>query len=133
MVGRPQRDRDRAELALNDDTHPELAGYEPHGESSPFARRRRVIRWVVLVALVALVLPVVLSTVSVSHSTAVAVCNVHARAFDDDAVGVVRFELFGAGAPGWACDAREEGGRTVPLGNLGPFPVMPRIVPGVGV
>ena len=90
-------------------------------------RRRRILRITVLVALSAMLLPLVLSAVSVARSAAERACAIYVADFDADATASrVAFDLFAQGGPGWLCyDVREQGGDTY-LGNLGPMPALPR-------
>jgi hypothetical protein len=90
-------------------------------------RRRRILRITVLVALLAMVLPLVLSAFSVARSAAERACAVYVADFDADAAASrVAFDLFAEGGPGWLCyDVRGQGGDAY-LGNLGPMPALPR-------
>jgi hypothetical protein len=90
-------------------------------------RRRRIIRMIVLVALVGMLLPLVLSAFSVARSAAERACAVYVADFDADAAGArVAFDLFAEGGPGWLCyDVRDQGGDRY-LGNLGLMPALPR-------
>ena len=90
-------------------------------------RRRRALRITVLVALLAMVLPLVLSAFSVARSAAERACAVYVADFDADAAASrVAFDLFAEGGPGWLCyDVRGQGGDAY-LGNLGPMPALPR-------
>ncbi|MRG60883.1 hypothetical protein GE115_13560 [Agromyces sp. CFH 90414] len=92
-------------------------------------RRRRVIRWVVVIALAAMVLPLVLSLMSVAQSSAVNACRVTVARFDDEAVGArASFELFGPGGPGWLCYAERPSGGDRLLANLGLIPSAPHVL-----
>jgi hypothetical protein len=110
--------------------HPELEP-EPYNDDdgpTPGERRRRMLRIAVLVALGALVLPLVLSAYSVAKSAADRVCAVYVAAYDTNAAGFrTSFEWFAAGGPGWECLAVSGGGSTRVLGNLGLLPSMPRL------
>ena len=90
-------------------------------------RRRRILRLTVLVALGAMVLPLVLSAFSVARSAAERACAIYVSDFDADATASrVAFDLFAQGGPGWLCyDVRGQGGDAY-LGNLGPMPALPR-------
>ena len=108
--------------------HPEL---EPDpfddGRPMPGERRRRVLRIAVLVALGALVLPLVLSAFGVAKAAADRACAVYVAAYDTDAAGFrTAFDLFAPGGAGWECFAIADSGASRLLGNLGPFPAMPR-------
>jgi hypothetical protein len=110
--------------------HPELAGYEPVGRSRG-AGRRRALRIVVFLALAGLVLPIVLSTLSVATTTARTACATFATAAVRGEVATdAPFELFAAGGPGWQCYVITENGDRRHLANFGLFPAAPRY--GVG-
>jgi hypothetical protein len=95
------------------------------------ARRRRVIRIAVLLALGAMVLPVVLSAFGVARSAAANACAAYVgdlSLLDDSRV---EFDLFAQGGPGWLCIAVAPSGATTVIGNLGPMPAYPRpVAPG---
>ena len=85
--------------------HPELAGYDP-GDDRPLRGKRRlfIIRGVVILGVVALVLPGIVTTVSVGSATAAAACASWVRYSVPDASGSsARFEIFGPGGIGWEC------------------------------
>ena len=85
--------------------HPELAGYDP-ADDRPLGGRRRmvVIRTVVILGVIALVLPGLVTTISVSSATAEASCATWVRYSAPDASGSsARFEVFGASGIGWEC------------------------------
>jgi hypothetical protein len=94
-------------------------------------RRRRAMRIIVLLALVALLLPLVLSALGVARSAADRACAAYAADYQSGASSQVEFDLFAEGGPGWLCFAStSSGGRTL-LGNLGPMPAAPRpVAPG---
>ncbi|MBX3194761.1 MAG: hypothetical protein R2717_04690 [Schumannella sp.] len=90
------------------------------------ARRQRVMRIVVTIALACLVLPGLLSTVVVQVSTADDACRIVVAATAPDSVGwEARFELAGAAGPGWYCYAQRFGGDEIMVRALG-------IIPGLG-
>ncbi|UOQ88517.1 hypothetical protein MUN74_14735 [Agromyces endophyticus] len=99
----------------------------PHDDRPVFgARRRRVLRITVLVALGALVLPLVLSLVGQAQSAAARACAVYVQRFDAEALdSQVSLELFGPGGPGWQCSAVAPGGIVTPVANLGLLPTAP--------
>lgn len=107
--------------------HPELEP-DPFDESPmPGARRRKALRIAVLVALAAMVLPLVLSSVAVARSAAERTCVAVVTAFDTDAAGGrVVFDLFGPGGPGWLCYEVLDGGGSRLVANLGPMPSGPQ-------
>jgi hypothetical protein len=109
--------------------HPELEP-EPYDDGLPMpgARRRRAIRIAVLVALAALVLPLVLSGFNVAKNAADRVCSVYVAAFDADAAGLrTSFEVFAPGGPGWECVAISSNGARTLVARLEPLPAMPRL------
>lgn len=109
---------------MTDEYHRELAEYDP-GDGRPvnWASRRRAMRIIVVIALVALVLPGVLVTVSTQISTADAACRVVVIAGAPEAVGsVARFELAGGDGPGWYCYAQLYGGDEILLRSIGLIP-----------
>ena len=101
---------------------------EPHDDRPVYGeRRRRALRITVLIALGALVLPLMLSAYGVARSAADRACAVYVDRFDSDAAGFrVTFEFFGEGGPGWECSAVSAGGVATPLANLGVLPAAPR-------
>ena len=110
--------------------HPELEP-DPFDDDDdrpmPGHRRRRVLRVVVLIALGALLLPLVLSAYGVAKSAADRACSVYVAAYDTDAAGFrSAFDLFAPGGPGWECFAISEHGAERLLGNLGPMPTLPQ-------
>ncbi|KQM82977.1 hypothetical protein [Agromyces sp. Leaf222] len=115
------------------DDHPELAGYEPVDRPRR-PGRQRAMRIAVVLALAAMVLPIVLSTFSVATSTARSTCAAFATAAAGSTGGDLStdapFELFAAGGPGWQCYVTTENGSRHHLANFGLFPAAPRY--GVG-
>ncbi|WP_139417756.1 hypothetical protein [Agromyces laixinhei] len=110
--------------------HPELMGDDGDDEArGPVygERRRRVIRVTVLVAIGAMLLPIVLSIFGTAQSAAQRACAVYAAQFDSDAAGGrVAFELFARGGPGWQCfSVTANGGETL-IAVLGLLPGAPR-------
>lgn len=90
-----------------EDYHPELANYEPH-EPRPLRSRTRqnLLRGVVVLAIVALVLPGIITTMSFASSTATAACDVYAQyQVSEQHRTEVRFEAMGPGVLGWECYA----------------------------
>ena len=115
------------------DEHPELAGYEP-ADRPRRPGRQRAMRVAVMLALAAMVLPVVLSTLAVATSTARSTCAAFATAAAGATGGELSteapFELFASGGPGWQCYVVTENGDRRHLANFGLFPAAPRY--GVG-
>jgi hypothetical protein len=112
------------------DDEPELAGYVPT-EGAPRLRRMRfVLRVVVVVGIACLVLPGLLTTFSVAAATAKEACNAWVAYETPEAAGVsARFELFGAGGPGWQCYAVGAFGGDRNVASLGLIPISPRLAP----
>jgi hypothetical protein len=112
------------------DDEPELAGYVPN-EGAPRRRRTLVImRVVVIMGVVCLVLPGVLTTVSVAARTADAACTAWVAYEAPDATGEsARFEIFGAGGMGWECYATGTFGGDRHVASLGLIPVSPSMSP----
>ena len=111
------------------DRFPELDD-EPGDEGPVFGeRRRRALRIAVLVALGALVLPVLLSVFGVAHSAAQRACAVSVGAYDTDAAGArVAFDLLGPAGPGWQCFAVATNGSETLVAELGLLPGAPRFI-----
>lgn len=112
------------------DEHPELSGYEPY-EEKPMrsARKAWALRLVVLLAVLALVLPGVFTTVSVGTSNAWQACTYRSAVVDPSLQAAPRFELFGPGGLGWECYAVDRFGDEHHIDSMGLIPVAPRIVP----
>ncbi|HEY9366049.1 MAG TPA: hypothetical protein VIP55_05405 [Agromyces sp.] len=109
--------------------HPELHGADDEDPRGPVygERRRRAIRITVLVALCAMLLPIVLSIFGTAQSAAQRSCAVYAAQFDTDAAGArVSFDLFARGGPGWQCFAVGENGTETLIAELGLLPGAPR-------
>lgn len=111
------------------DQHPELSGYEPHGEK-PLrgARATLALRLVVLLAIVGLILPGIVTTISVGSSNAERACDYRgailqpeSREFD------ARFEILGPGGIGWECYSVDPFDGDQHLDSMGLIPVAPRV------
>lgn len=115
--------------------HPELAGYDP-ADDRPLGGRRRmvVIRSVVVLGVIALVLPGIVTTVSVSSATAESACATWVHYAAPDASGSsARFEIFGAGGIGWECYTVGAFGGDRHVASLGLIPENARLpVPTLG-
>lgn len=110
------------------DFHPELSGYEPTDSSRPLRGRRMVLllRVTVVLGLVALIVPGVLTTLSIASATAAGACAAAVSRYYPFAAGVdARFDLTGPGGFGWQCYAIDQNERdtfVMPLGIIpGPF------------
>ncbi len=110
------------------DEHPELSGYEPY-EERPIRGRRRtwVLRVVVLLAVIALVLPGVFTTVNVGTSNAWRACTYRASVVEPGSEATPRFELFGPGGLGWECYAVDRLGDEHHIDSMGLIPVAPQV------
>ena len=110
------------------DFHPELSGYEPTDSARPLRGRRMVLvmRITVILGLAALLVPGVLTTLSIASATAATACAAAATRYYPFSQGTdARFELAGAGGLGWQCYAIDRNERrtfVIPLGIIpGPF------------
>lgn len=97
-------------------------------------RRATIIRVMVLIAVGAMLLPVLVNLVSVSAASAQNACAAAVRYETPDATGsTAQFELFGAGGIGWACYATGGFGGTKHVASLGLIPGMVEIPRGVRI
>ena len=87
------------------DEHPELAGYEPsNGKPLRNPRVLWVMRVVIVAGIVGLILPGIMTMLTVSTNTANRACAFWVSYAKRDATGSsARFELFGPGGVGWQC------------------------------
>jgi hypothetical protein len=110
------------------DEHPELSGFEPF-EEKPLrsARKTWALRIVVLLAVLALVLPGLFTTISVGTSNAWQACTYRAAAVDPGLQAAPRFELFGPGGLGWECYAVDRLGDEMHIDSMGLIPVAPQV------
>jgi hypothetical protein len=116
---------------MTDEEHPELMGYVPL-DSGPLRSRRttQLIRFVVVLGLVALILPGIITTIAVATDTATRTCSVYVKRYAPSANGSsVSFQLFSPGGPGWQCySTNTEGDQTylAPLGLIPSAPLPPQ-------
>lgn len=112
------------------DDEPELAGYVPT-EGAPRRRRMRVVlRIVVIVGIACLVLPGMLTTMSVAAATAQEACNAWVAYEAPEATAAsARFELFAATGPGWECYTVGAFGGDRHVASLGLIPISPTLSP----
>ncbi|WP_353827148.1 hypothetical protein [Agromyces sp. SYSU T0242] len=89
-------------------------------------RRRRVLRIAVLLALAAMVLPIVLSGIGVARSAAARACDAYVADVSRIDESRVEFDLFAQGGPGWLCLAVSPSGGSIVIGNLGLMPAAPK-------
>jgi hypothetical protein len=118
-------------MSSNDD-NPELSGYQP-SDDRPLRRRRTVVmmRVIVIVGLVALILPGIVTTVSVGTTTAEASCALWVAYQEPGAPSSdARFEVFGPGTLGWECYTVDAFGGDTHVASLGLIPGTPDI-PGI--
>ena len=116
-------------MEREDETPPELAGYES-GEVGTLRgpRMQRIARVVVVLAIVGLVLPGVLISVGTATRTAELACQVVGSTEAPGAALEARFEWSGGEGPGWYCYATDFGGHELQLRFLGFIPEV-RVVP----
>lgn len=96
---------------------------------SPWERRRRVMRWVALIALIGMVVPGALSTYALARSTAEQSCRLAVDAVASPRTpSRVAFEVLSFEAVGWTCYAQTAGGDVL-IALLGLIPGEPRLVP----
>jgi len=107
----------------DDDYHPELAGYVPSdGGSIRRPLTLKVMRVVIVIALIALVAPGVAYTISVQVETAGAACAIVVSSTTPSSTPDARLQLWGGNGPGWYCYARGFDGSEVMLRALGMIP-----------
>ncbi|WP_349897510.1 hypothetical protein [Parafrigoribacterium soli] len=105
--------------------HPELAGYDPTDDRPLPGRRRRlfIMRIIVVLGVIALVLPGIVTTISVGSATAQRACAIWVRHLSPDASeSSARFELFGPSGMGWECYAVGTFGGDRHVASLGLIP-----------
>jgi hypothetical protein len=115
--------------------HPELDGYEA-SDNRPLRSRHltTVMRVVVVLALVALVLPGIVTTMTVSASTAQSACEAWVAFEVDGASGAeARFEVFGPSGMGWECYSVGAFGGDEHVASLGLIPGPPRLPSQPGI
>jgi hypothetical protein len=108
--------------------HPELDGYESSDKPLRSKRLTMLTRVVVVLALVALVLPGIVTTMTVSSSTAQAACAAWIAFEVDGASGSeARFEILGPSGVGWECYSVGAFGGDEHIASLGLIPGPPRL------
>ena len=116
--------------------HPELAGYDPTDDRPLPGRKRRllIMRIIVLLGIIALVLPGIVTTISVGSSTAATACAAWVRHSAPDASGSsARFEIFGPGGIGWECYSVAAFGHDQHVASLGLIPSAANVpAPSIG-
>ena len=110
------------------DDEPELAGYQPDDRPLRGRRTNAAMRLVVVLGLVALILPGIMTTVTVGGRTAQVSCARWVAYEAPGALGsVARFEFFGAGGIGWECYTVDAFGGDRHVATLGLIPGAPRL------
>lgn len=120
---------------MDDDDPIELRGAVDDDDTSmpAWERRRRVIRWVALIALVGMLLPTAVGTYSTALATAERSCRIAVDFYADERTDSrVAFEFLSPDALGWNCYAVTPSGEVL-VAALGLIPGQPRLVPRVGV
>jgi hypothetical protein len=96
---------------------------------SPRERRRRVMRWIALIALIGMLLPTALGTYSIARTTAEKSCRLAVDFYANGRTpSRVAFELLSPEAMGWTCYAATPSGDVL-VALLGLIPGAPRLVP----
>lgn len=116
---------------MDDDYHPELAGYEPQ-EDKPLRSRRWTLlaRGVVILTLVALIMPGIATSASFATATAERVCALWVDVeVTEQNRPLTQFELGGPGMLGWECYAVTALGKRHVV-SMGIIPEPPVIVDG---
>ena len=99
---------------------------------SPWERRRRVLRWVSIVAMLALVIPGALGTWSVARNTAAQACRMAVDFYAAPGVpSRIAFDLTDPRLLGWNCYAQAPNGEVL-VAALGLIPGTPRLEPRSG-
>jgi len=89
-----------------------------------------VLRIVVVVGIACLVLPGLLTTMSVASATAQEACTAWVAYEAPEATGAsARFEMFGASGPGWQCYTVGAFGGERNVASLGLIPISPALSP----
>lgn len=111
------------------DEEPELAGHVPSDDRPLRSRRSLVVmRVVVILGLVALILPGIVTTISVGSRTAQASCAIWVAYEEPGApASSARFEVFGPGTLGWECYTVDAFGGDRHVASLGLIPGTPKI------
>lgn len=113
---------------MEDEYHPELAGFEPYQRREHSRSRTYLMRAAVVVVIVALVMPGVATTYSVAESTAARACAYWAAiAIASQHQAAARFEAGGPGLLGWECYATTATGEEF-VRSLGLIPVAPELI-----
>ena len=119
---------------MNDDDPIELRGaVDDDAGISAWERRRRVVRWVALIALIGMLVPTAVGTYSTAITTARQSCRLAVDFYANERTpSRVAFELLSADTAGWNCYAVTPSGDVL-VAVLGLIPGPPRLVSRVGV
>lgn len=103
---------------------------DDHDDRAPaWERRRRVMRWVAIIALVGMLLPTAVGTYSIARTTAEKSCRLAVDVVASERTpSRVSFELLSIEAVGWTCYAQTPGGDVL-IALLGLIPGEPQLVP----
>ena len=112
--------------------HPELDGYEPHGERPMRSRTtQRLIQVAALVGIALLVMPLVISQVRIAERSAQRWCGIWVDyEILEPSRPSARFQVFGPSVIGWECYADLVVGDDQYLGPLGIIPGPPNLRDG---
>lgn len=114
---------------MDDDDPIELRGAVDDDAGVPaWERRRRVVRWVALIALIGMLLPTAVGTYSMAVTTAERSCRIAVDFYANERTpSRVAFELLSAEAAGWNCYAVTPSGEVL-VAVLGLIPGAPKLV-----
>ncbi len=114
---------------MDDDDPIELRGAVDDAGVPAWERRRRIMRWVALIALLGMLLPTAVGTYSVARTTAEQSCRLAVDVTASDRTpSRVAFELLSPEAIGWTCYAVTPSGDVL-VALLGLIPGAPRLAP----
>jgi len=106
----------------------DLASDEADAGMPAWERRRRVLRWVALIALLGMLLPTGIGTWSMARNTAEQSCRLAVDFYANERTpSRVAFEVLSPDAIGWMCYAQLSSG-DVRVAVLGLIPGAPRLV-----
>lgn len=116
-------------MSDDDDDPIELRGAVDDDAGVPaWERRRRVMRWVALIALIGMLLPTAVGTYSIARSTAEQSCRIAVTFYANERTpSRAAFELLSAEALGWNCYAATPSGDVL-VAVLGLIPGAPKLV-----
>lgn len=115
-----------------DDDPRELLEYEPGDGAPAWERRRRVLRWVALIALVGMLVPTAIGSYVTARNTAEQSCRLAVDFYASERTpSRIAFEFLSPDAMGWTCYAQLGNGEVL-VAVLGLIPGTPRLVSRVG-